>query len=183
MPVPSTLLVVAIAAFVVMLLWRVRPSFGPGRRGGRAALKEVQARIEAAPDEPSRALALCDAGDLVARRIAGSASAQGLFMRAMRADPSSVDVIARTVAGLSKRPRALESVLWRHLGSGSWSGPSRGAMVASLDALRALYEGPLRNAVRARALANARDAASTAGSSGTPARAAQPGGQKTVGSV
>jgi hypothetical protein len=35
---------------------------------------------------------------------------------------------------------------------------SREATQAALDALRALYEGPLRNPTRARAMANARDA-------------------------
>jgi hypothetical protein len=184
MQASSLALAVATGAFALMLLWRVRPAFGPGRRR-HAALKEAQARIEAAADEPSRALALCDAADLVAARMAGSGSAKGLYMRAMRADPSSVDVVSRAVAGLARRPRALESVLWRHLSlsapavpPGSRKGPARGAMLASLDALRSLYEGPLKNGVRARALANMRDAFTDAGSV-----APQPGGQNTVGSA
>lgn len=182
MQASSIALVVATGAFVVMLLWRVRPAFGGGRRGGRAAFKEAQGRIEAAPDEPSRARALCDAAEVVgAARIAGSSRAKGLYMRALRADPASVEVISRTVAGLSRRPRALEAVLWRHLGSGPWSGAGAGATVATLDALRALYEGPLKNAVRARALAYASEAVSLAAGR-TAAPAAQPGGQKTVGS-
>jgi hypothetical protein len=180
MPLPSLALVVATGAFVLTLLWRVRPSFGPVRRSGRASLRDAQAHTEAASDEPARAKALCDAADIVvaASPLAGSVRAQGLYMRALRADPGSGEVIARAVAGLAKRPRALESLLWRHLGSGPWSGPQRDAMVAALDALRVLYEGPLRNAVRARALANARE--SLAQGSAT---ALQPGGQKTVGSA
>jgi hypothetical protein len=175
MQASSLALAVATGAFAVMLLWRVRPSFGPNRRKRRAAMKEAQARIEAAADDPSRATALCDAADLVAARVAWSASAQALYMRAMRADPSSVDIVARAVAGLAHRPRALESVLWRHLAAGAWKGPTRGAMLASLDALRSLYEGPLKNAVRARALANLRDAFEK--------ESAAQAGQNTVGSA
>ncbi len=172
MPISSIALVVATGAFVLTLLWRVRPAFGPVRRASRAALREAQARIEGAGDETSRAMALCDAADIVVggAPIAGSVRAQGLYMRALRAAPASGEVVARTVAGLAKKPRALESLLWRHLGSSAWTGPCRGAMVAALDALRVLYEGPLKNAVRARAVANARDAL-------------QPGGQNTVGRV
>jgi hypothetical protein len=160
MPLASIALVVATGAFVLTLLWRVRPAFGPVRRAGRVALREAQARIEAAPDDAARARALCDAADIVvaASPLAGSVRAHGLYMRALRTDPTSGEVIARTVLGLARRPRTLESLLWRHLGSSGWNGPSRGAMLAALDALRVLYEGPLRNAVRARAIANAREA-------------------------
>jgi hypothetical protein len=175
MPLPSIALVVATGAFALTVLWRVRPAFGPVRRAGRAALREAQARIEHAGDESARAKALCDAADIVLADapLAGSVRAQGLYMRALRADPASGEIVARIVAGLSRRPRALESLLWRHLGSSSWDGPCRGAMIAALDALRVLYEGPLRNAVRARAMAHAR----------STLQALQPGGQKTVGSV
>jgi hypothetical protein len=184
MQASSLALAVATGAFVVMLLWRVRPAFGPGPRSRRAALKDAQARIDGAADEPSRATALCDAADLVVARVAGSASAQALYMRAMRADPGSVDVVSRAVAGLARRPRALESVLWRHLAAGVWRGPAQAAMLASLDALRTLYEGPLRNAPRARALANLRVAFDAGpASAGGAGGAAQPGGQNTVGSA
>jgi hypothetical protein len=146
-------LVVAVAAFLAVLVWRVRPlvGWGRGRAGGRAALKEAQARIEAATSEPERALALCDAAGLV-----GTAGARGLYLRAMRADPASVNVVERAVAGLSHRPRSLESLLWRRLGTSAWT-DSRDATRVALDALRVLYEGPLKNAVRARAMAHARD--------------------------
>jgi hypothetical protein len=154
--IPLTL---AIGAFLAWLLWRVRPAprgWGRPRRARREALREAQARISAAADAPSRALALCDAADVKARRVVGVPSAVALYLRAMRSDPQSVEVVQRAAAALASRPRALESLLWRHLAIiGSWTGPSRGAARASLNALRALYDGPLRNAVRARALANA----------------------------
>jgi len=165
-------LILAAAAFLAVLLWRVRPALSSRRRrASREALREARARIDSAPDERARALAICDAADLVARRIGGGVSAKGLYMRALRADGRSVELIARAVAGLAKRPRTLEAILWRHLAAVPWTGESGEAARASLDALRALYEGPLKNAVRARALAHAREALD------------QPGGQNTVGNA
>jgi hypothetical protein len=160
MQLPSIALDIATGAFVLMILWRVRPALGPVRRSGRVALREAQARIQGATDEPARARALCDAADIVVADapLAGSGRAQGLYLRALRADPASAEIVARAIAGLARRPRALEALLWRHLGAADWKGPCRPAMVAALEGLRGLYEGPLRNAVRARAIANATDA-------------------------
>lgn len=147
-------LIVATAGFLVVLLWQVRPMVGWGRQRGasRAEIRAAHERIESAKSDEERAMALCDAADLLA-----PSSAKGLYLRAIRANPSSVRVIERVVAGLRRRPRALESVLWRHLASSSWT-DTREATRAALEALRVLYEGPLRRAVRAKAMANARDA-------------------------
>jgi hypothetical protein len=146
-------LTIATAAFLAVLLWRVRPLI-PGRRRGasRDDIRQAQERIETAATEAARARALCDAAELMK-----SGSAKGLYRRALRADPASAEVVQRATAGLAQRPRALESVLWRHLGASPWR-QSPEATRAALDALRALYEGPLRNAARAKAIANARDA-------------------------
>ena len=95
--------------------------------------------------------------------------AMAVHLRAVRDEPASVQVVEQAVAALSRRPRALEVVLWRHLAAGPWES-RREAVLASLDALRSLYEGRRRNQVRARAIAYAREAI-------------QPGGQKTVGSA
>lgn len=147
-------LVVATAGFLTVVLWQVRPLVGWGRQRGasRAELREAHTRIEAAKDDGERAMALCDAADLMA-----PSSAKGLYLRAIRSDPASVRVIERAVAGLRRRPRALESVLWRHLATASWTATPE-ATRAALEALRALYAGPLRRSVRAKAMANARDA-------------------------
>jgi hypothetical protein len=149
----STPLILATAAFLAVLLWRIRPMVpGPRLGASREAMREASARIEAAPNEKERAIALCDAADLM-----NPVSAQGLYMRAIRADPTSVVVIERAVAALAKRPRVLERLLWRYLAGSPWRG-AREATSAVLEALRILYEGPLRNATRAKAMANARDA-------------------------
>jgi len=95
--------------------------------------------------------------------------AMAVHLRAVRDEPASVQVVEQAVAALSRRPRALEVVLWRHLAAAPWES-RREAVLASLDALRSLYEGRRRNQVRARAIAYARETL-------------QPGGQKTVGSA
>jgi hypothetical protein len=160
----STPLVVATAAFFALVVWRVRPAmpltFNVGRKAAmaRETFRTARARIEAAKSEQERAIALCDAADIVTQSVAGRASATGLYLRALRSDPLSVEVVTRARNGLASRPRALESLMWRHLAASPWTGPSAGAASAALDALQALYEGPLRSAVRARALANAKDA-------------------------
>jgi hypothetical protein len=146
-------LALAAAAFLAVLVWRVRPSVGFGRRPGVTS-DEVRAclqRAESAKDDHERALALCDAADRLAAR-----GARGLYLRALRADPTSVPIVERAIAGLARRPRALEAVLWRHLSVTPWAG--REATLAMLDQLRALYEGPLRKPMRAKFFANARDA-------------------------
>jgi hypothetical protein len=152
-------LLAAVGAFLLVLLWRVRPAlpWGPRLRASREALRDAKARIEQAPTPQARALALCDAADIMAHSVAGTSNASGLYMRAMRTDPASTEVVSRAVAGLSSRPRALELLLWRHLAQAPWTSDSREATRTVLDALRLLHEGPLKNAIRARALANARD--------------------------
>lgn len=150
-------LIVAAGAFLVVLLWRVRPlaPWSTRRRASREALRLAQSRIAEASDGPKRAQALCDAADLLARQVGGPGSAKGLYLRAMRSDPTSVEVVRRAAAGLSRRPRALESLLWRRLASGPWN-EAPAATGAVLEAMQSLYDGPLRNAIRARAFANAR---------------------------
>jgi hypothetical protein len=144
-------LTIAVAAFLLVLLWRVRPQLGWGRQTGasRQAIKDAKSRIEAAQGDDEKARALCEAGELLA-----PASAEGFYLRAVRTAPASTEVLARVIAGLARRPRILESVLWRHLAAASWT-DTRVATLASLAALVALYEGPLRDSTRAKALKNA----------------------------
>jgi hypothetical protein len=147
-------LVVATSAFLAVLVWRVRPLVAPGtlRGGSRESLREAHARIESATSGTERATALCEAAALV-----GAGGAKALLARAMRAEPTSAEVVDRAAAMLAHRPRALESLLWRRLATTPWT-ESPAATRAALDHLRVLYEGPLRNAIRARAMAHARDA-------------------------
>jgi hypothetical protein len=149
-------LIASAGAFLVVLLWRVRPlaTWRKKRRASREALRAVRDKIERAPDGPTRANALCEAADLAATQVGRRGRASALYLRAMRSDPGSVRVIERAVSGLARRPHALESLLWRRLALAGWR-ESPEATRATLEALVRLYEGPLRSSVRARALANA----------------------------
>jgi hypothetical protein len=162
-PLNAPLLPLALAAaiFFVFVAWRVRPlvlirSWNTQRRGVSGALADAKARIAAATDGQTRARALCDAADIVVKRPRGRGSAAAFYLRAMRSNPKSADVVRRAATGLARRPRALEGLLWRYLATVRWN-EAPDATAAALDALRALYEGPLRKAVRARAIANARE--------------------------
>jgi hypothetical protein len=150
-------LVVATCVFFAFMLWRLRPAMGGTGGGGMAAaLRAAKQRVEAAKTDEERAIALCDAGDAAAVGLTGSESAIGYYLRAMRASPHSADLVARSAKGLARRPRALESLLWRRLGAEPWSGGGEAAARAALDELGRLYGGPLRNAVKARAMENAK---------------------------
>ena len=149
-------LIGATAAFAAFLLWQARPAFFAleARTMGRLA-KEAQKRAEDAPNDQLRALALCDAGDEVARHLGGGASAAGFFLRAMRTDPTSAEIVNRASLALARRPRALESLLWRKLSADPWTGPARPAVVAALRHLAGIYMGARRSAVRAKAIEHA----------------------------
>jgi hypothetical protein len=151
-------LAVASAVFVLFLLWKLRPSVGGSGRGSTraAALREAKARVSAAKTDEERALALCDAGDALAGRLAGSESAIGYYLRAMRASPRDAALVTRAAKGLARRPRALESLLWRRLGAEPWTGGGEAAAKVALEELARLYGGPLRNAGRAGAMQHAR---------------------------
>lgn len=147
-------LLVSAIVFALVIVWRFRPKFGPeaGRPRGKA-LAEAEARVEAATDDAAKAAALADAADVCLRTFGQGAHALSYFHRAMRAEPASVALIERAVTALSRRPRTLETLLWRRLGGDPWRPETAAATRAALHALVALYDArPLRNALRARAL-------------------------------
>lgn len=148
-------LVVAAIAFLAVILWRARPAFGPTRPSLRIALKDARERIEAAKDDKSKALALCDAADVCALSLGRASSALGYYLRAMRCDPHSVDTVHRAAKGLKKRPHDLEHLLWRRLSSEKWEGEMRAVAIASLEHLVELYDDRLHNTHRARAMEHA----------------------------
>jgi hypothetical protein len=147
-------LLVAAVVFALFLLWRLRPSIVSTRGKSSLALREAKKKIEAATDDLSRATALAEAGGACAE-LGRTTGAVGYFLRAMRADPSSADLVNRAAAALARRPHALEALLWRRLGSAPWADSGRGAALAALAHLAALYAGPIHHRPRARALAYA----------------------------
>jgi hypothetical protein len=150
-------LAVAAALFGALIVWQNRPSLGPRKVGKarRQALADARARVAAAASPSEKARALCDAGDASAFTVGSFTSALGYYLRAMRADPTSAEPIVRTARGLARRPRALESVLWRRLGGAAWEGSGRVAALAALKELGRVYAGPLRNRSRANAIGHA----------------------------
>jgi len=154
-------LAIAVSGFLAVLLWRVRPRWPwrSGRRELASALHDARARIAAASDEPSRAVSLCDAADIVARSATtarGWARVAALLRRALRSDPGSLAIVTRSIAALAHRPRELESALWSHLAQVPWHEAPE-AIGASLRALRSVYEGPIRRSTRAKALKRAEE--------------------------
>lgn len=151
-------LLVSAGVFAAFLLWKMRPSFGRpdgGTGPARAALRAAKARVAEAKSDEARALALCDAGDASAAMLGGATSAVGYYLRAMRTNPRSEAIVERACKGLARRPRALESLLWRRLGAEVWTGAGEASARRALRELGVLYEGPLRNPARARAMENA----------------------------
>ncbi len=150
-------LVIATALFLAFMVWRVRPALSRGRgaRPRRGALREAQKRIEGAKTPQEKALALSDAGDACAYALGRATGAIGYYLRAMRSDPASAEIVERAARGLARRPRALESLLWRRLGAEVWGGDAKPAALAALRHLVRLYGGALRQPTRARALENA----------------------------
>lgn len=141
--------------FFAYVLFRVWPSFGGDRKPLRAILKDARARIDAAEDDAERAEALCDAGDACAVAVGRGGAAMQFYLRAMRVAPRSEDVAKRAIAGLSHRPRVLEKLLWRRLGSEPWTGPTKPVTELALAALLELYRHKRPDASRARAIERA----------------------------
>jgi len=149
---PGLPLVISASLFAIVILFRARPVLF--RRGGNKAtitLREGRARIEAATDSESRARALCEAAEACAGKLGRTTSAVGYLQRAIR-ESASADVVNRAALTLAHRPYPLESLLWRRLSAYPWNGTSKEGAIAALRHLVSLYEGPLRNRSRARAL-------------------------------
>jgi hypothetical protein len=149
-------LIVAAAVFLAFILFRFRPATGgEGTGQARADLKEARQRLEAAKSDDERIEALCAAGAASAKLVSGGGRAVQYYLRALKLRPSSPELIDRVAVGLARRPRGLETIMWRRLGGDQSWRPEDAAVVASiLRHLGALYGGPLKNSVRARAFAN-----------------------------
>ena len=145
-------LVVAAIAFLALVLWKVRPSFGGGGAPVREALKKARAKIDAAKDDAARAEALCEAGDACASLLGRSGAAAAYYLRAMRCDPRSAAIAPRAAKALWRRPRVLENLLWRRLAHEPWSPEVRDATIAAIHELEHLYRKRIKSPPRAKAL-------------------------------
>jgi hypothetical protein len=139
---------VAAVAFLLVLLWRVRPAFSDEE-------SEAPVRgLDTAKSDAERVTLLAEAGEGFAKKLGGARRASACFSRAMRLAPDSRDLVVRASAALSRSPKVLESLLWRRLGSGTWAGEERVVAEAALGELVKIYDASSRTRPRARALEN-----------------------------
>jgi hypothetical protein len=161
-------IVLSAIAFAAFLLWKIRPIFPLPRvalpNWRRRALPkdiarqkdEIRSFRDAARKAKSgreRAEALTRAAAISAAVPEGTTSATGLYLRAMRADPTYGEAI-RGISQLLRRerPELLDAILWRRLSELDWNGETREAARTAADALRRLYRRELRHKHRIRAM-------------------------------
>jgi hypothetical protein len=137
--------------FALFLLWRMRPGVG-ARSVRRVAREAIQARARAreASNPRDRSRALCDAADAFADQPTGLWPAVGLYLRALRADPTWTEPVERLRALLfRRRPRALERILWRRMSVIPWNAENRAVVALLANTLSDLYRSRLRSRARA----------------------------------
>jgi hypothetical protein len=139
---------VAFGAFIVGQLWPRRAR----RRAAAAEVRSARARAASASTARERSAALADAGEAAARGGRWT-SAGGLFLRALRADPTLVEVVGKLAAALAEaRPHLVESILLRRLAALPDDDAHRPAAHEMAVALSGLYERRLRDRPRAAVL-------------------------------
>jgi hypothetical protein len=154
MPAWQSVLVAAVAVlFGAFVIWKYRPlgvfegasPLGPDVRRARERAREASTPRD-------RATALVEAGDLAS--ASGHATAAiGYYLRAMRVEPGWVEPVRAACRGLERRrPRALETLLWRRLAQLAWDPDTGDAARAAADGLAQLYAGRLRERDRAAAM-------------------------------
>jgi hypothetical protein len=130
------------------------------RRAEPADVAGVKAQIGLFREEARRAKsrrersqALARAAELAAGLPEGMTAAIGLYLRAMRADPTFSEAV-RGVASLlrEERPELLETLLWRRLSHMSWDGDTRESARCAVQGLSGLYRRELRHRDRARVM-------------------------------
>jgi hypothetical protein len=148
--------VVAAVIFGLYVLYKFRPFFGEAGGGaGRGDLREARARLTKATSDAERLEALLAAGDACARTVGLGGGASSYYLRAMRLAPTSDEVVLHAAQNLERRPRILETLLWRRLGAEPWTGDHAKATRAALRQLISIYTTKRRSALRARAMERA----------------------------
>jgi hypothetical protein len=139
------------ALFLGFLLVKLRPVSRSRVLSAEVTAARMRARTAATPR--LRASALCEAGEISAKQGQRGAAAAGYFMRAMKADPASVEIVERTAnALLRQRPGLLEKLLWRRLAAVPWDEAHLPAARSMALGLGRVYGRSLRNKARAEVL-------------------------------
>src|SRR5215813_9853715 len=95
-------LLVSTVVFTAFLIFKMRPAITPGARATVQALEDAKQRTVAAKDEATRAIALADAAD-ACTRLGRTNSAIGFYLRALRADGQSTQLVERAKNALAHR--------------------------------------------------------------------------------
>lgn len=156
----TTLNAALLGAALLFVIFVVAQALLPAlaRRGPRRALHErlsaavARGTAEGAPG-PERASALCEASEIALTELRRPRLALRYARWAHDADPVAPATIATLARAMMRagRVRALERILWRTMDEH----PDTPSHDAALDALCALYEGPLEAPERARVLRRA----------------------------
>jgi hypothetical protein len=138
---PTQIAIAAAAAlFLVYLLVQVRPLRPKGTPATNGKIAEAKKRARTAKSPEARAAALADAGEAAVRGGHVRAAA-GLFLRALRADPRSVEVVRRVSAALASRPALLEGLLLRRVAMSSASPDDEDpALAEAVEALAKVWK-------------------------------------------
>ncbi len=116
-------------------------------------VRRARARARIASTPRARAEALCEAAVLSARKAGRWTAAAGLFLRAMRADPTWAEPVQLAIKTLHRaRPKLLETMLWRRLAQLPWDEAHREVIHAAGAGLKALYRHDLHDIAKARFL-------------------------------
>jgi hypothetical protein len=146
----------AAVIFGLYVLYKFRPFFGEaGSSAGRGELRDARARLAQATNDAERLEALLAAGDACARTVGLGGGASSYYFRAMRLAPANEEVVTRAARGLERRPRILETLMWRRLGTEPWTGEHAKATRAALRQLISIYSTKRKSALRARAMERA----------------------------
>jgi hypothetical protein len=152
---------VAALVFLFFLLFKLRVSVSdrrsPDHAEAKARLADARKRAKAAKGEPKvQARALQEAALVALSELRQPRLASGLARRAERLDPSTpVGPLVRVLSAAGRYP-ALERLLWRRV---DLAGDDLEVASGALDALVALYEGPMKREHQARALRRLRGSA------------------------
>ena len=149
---PNKALLVALAIFVLFLIVKFAL---PGSRRSRSEQGPALLRLRAAralgrdttAPATERARALREGSQIALEALHRPGLAARLVLAAERLDPSDVASLPTVITALrrARRDRALEALLWQHVGA-----PASGEL--ALTELIALYDGPLALPDRAAAL-------------------------------
>jgi hypothetical protein len=124
----------------------------PGK--ARDAIREVSRVAHAIPSSSKRSAYYCAAGNLAIHPLKRPGSAVGLFLKALRADPTCIEAIVKLqdILTAQKRYRRLEWTYWEVLARLDDSEVGEEVWIACWSGLAAIYAASPRTVRRADAI-------------------------------